>query len=49
MVVDLDEVAGGIADVHLDDVAGELDEMVAERVVVERVASLGGAVDRLEV
>ena len=49
VVVDLDEVARGIAQVELDDVAGQLDEPVAEGPVVERAAALGGAVDRLDV
>jgi hypothetical protein len=49
VVVDLDEVARGVADVHLHDVAGQLDEVVAEGVVIERVTALGGAIDGLEV
>jgi hypothetical protein len=48
-MVDLDEVAGGVAEVELDDVAGQLDQAVAERPVVEGAAALGGAVDRLDV
>ena len=49
VLVDLDEVAGRVAHVELDDVARELDEAVPERDVVERAAPLGRAVDRLEV
>ena len=48
-MVDLDEVARRIAEVELHDVAGQLDEMVAECPAVERVAALGGAVDRFHV
>ena len=49
VVIDLHQVAGRVADVHLHDVAGQLDEMIAERVVVKRVAPLGRAIGRLEV
>ena len=48
-MVDLDEVAGGVPNVELDDVAGQLDQVVAERVAVERAAPLGRPVDRLEI
>jgi hypothetical protein len=47
--VDIDVVAGGIADVELHQIAGKFDEVVAERVVVERASALGGLVHRLDV
>jgi len=47
VVVELDEVPGSVADVELHDVAGKVDEAVAERLVVERVAPLRGSVDGL--
>ena len=49
VVVDLDEVPGRVADVQLHDVAGKLDQVVAERRAVERVAALGGPVHRFEI
>ena len=41
VVIELDEVAGRIADVELDDVARQLDQVVAEGVVVEGAPPLG--------
>ena len=49
MVVDFDEVARRVANVELDDVAGQLDEVVPKGGLVEGVSPLGGAVDRLNV
>ena len=48
-MIDLDEVPGGIAQVQLDDVAGQLDQVVAERPAVERVAALRRPVDGLQI
>src|SRR3954468_4563748 len=48
-MVDLHEVAGGGAQVELYDVAGQLEQAVAERLVVGGVPALGGAVDGLDV
>jgi hypothetical protein len=45
VVVDLDEVSGGITYVELDDVSGQLDEAVSEGLVVEGVKPLRGSVD----
>ena len=47
--VELDEVAGRIADVELDDVARQLDEPVVEGLVVEGAATFRGPVDGLEI
>ena len=38
-VVDLDEVAGRVAHVELHDVAGQLDQAAAERLVFERATA----------
>ena len=48
-LVDLDQVAGRVAHVELDDVARELDEPVPERPVVERPVALRRPVDLLEI
>src|SRR6185437_4639975 len=49
VMVDLDQVAGGVAHVHLHDVAGQLDQVVSEGVAVKGAAPLGRPVDGLEV
>jgi hypothetical protein len=49
VLVELDEVAGGIAHIELHDIARQLDEAVSEGGVVEGVAPLRGTVDRLQV
>ena len=48
-MVELDEVAGRVADVHLDPAVRELVHRVAEALVVERAELLHPAVDRHEV
>jgi S-adenosylhomocysteine hydrolase len=49
VVVDLHQVAGRVSHVHLNDVAGQLHEVVAEGDMVKGAAALGHPVDRLEV
>ena len=49
VLVDLHEIAGGVANVELHDVARKLDQSIAEGLVIEGVPALGGAVDRLQV
>ena len=47
--VDLHEVACGVADVELHEIAGQLDQLASECGAVEGAATLGRAIDRLDV
>jgi len=46
VVVDLDEIAGRVAKIQLDNVPGQLHQMVPEGVTVKGAAPLRGSVDR---
>ncbi len=48
-VVDLNEVAGRIANVQLHDITGQFNQMIAEGIVVKRSSPLSHAVHRLDV